>query len=58
MSFENLAKMNEEIRKLKNDGFVCTGKAGNAEYYSKNADHRVVLNDGTVKRGQPMHRGK
>ena len=58
MIFENLIKMNEEIRKLKNDGFVCTGKAGNAEYYSKGADHRVVLMDGTVKRGQPMHRGK
>mgnify|MGYP001386721035 FL=1 len=36
MIFENLTKMNEEIRKLKNDGFVCTGKAGNAEYHSKN----------------------
>lgn len=56
MSFENLAKMREEIRKLKNDGFVCTGKAGNAEYYSKGADYRVVLNCGSVRRGNPEHR--
>ena len=56
MTFENLTKMREEIRKLKNDGFVCTGKAGNAEYYSKNADHRIVLNNGTVRRGYPEFR--
>lgn len=56
MTFENLNKMREEIRKLKNDGFVCTGKAGNAEYYSKNADHRVVFNDGVVRRGNPEFR--
>lgn len=56
MSFENLTKMREEIRKFKNDGFVCTGKAGNAVYFSKGADHRVVTNTGVVKRGQPGFR--
>ena len=56
MTFENSIKMREEIRKLKNNGFVCTGKAGNAEYYSKNADHRIVMNDGTVRRGIPEFR--
>lgn len=56
MSFENLAKMREEIRRLEKSGFVCTGKAGNAEYYTKGADHRIVMNDGAVRRGSPEFR--
>lgn len=59
MTFENLIKMREEIRRLKNDGFVCTGRAGHAECYSKNADHRIVFTDGSVRRGNPeFRRGK
>ena len=58
ITFENLAAMRERIKELEREGFKCNGAAHNARYYSKNADHRVVLNDGTVKRGQPSHRQK
>ena len=56
ITFENLKMMQQRIKELEREGFKCTGSAPNAKYFSKNADHRVVLNDGTVKRGHPIHR--
>lgn len=56
ITFENLNMMRQRIRELERDGFVKTGAAGNAVYFSKGADHRVVTNTGVVKRGQPGFR--
>ena len=50
--------MNLTIKKLEKEGFVITGRTSDAVYLSKGADHRVVLQNGQVKRGQPAHRGK
>ena len=58
IAFENLNMMRERISELERNGFVRTGAAGNAVYFSKGADHRVVTNTGVVKRGQPSHRQK
>lgn len=50
--------MNNSVSRLKTDGFKITSRNQEAVYMSKGADHRVVLQSGQVKRGQPMHRGK
>ena len=50
--------MNNSVSRLKMDGFKITSRNQEAVYMSKGADHRVVLQSGQVKRGQPMHRGK
>ena len=50
--------MNNSVARLKLDGFAITSRNQEAVYMSKDGDHRVVLQDGQVKRGQPKHRGK
>lgn len=44
------------IKSLEQKGFKISGKSGNASYYSKNSDHRIVFSDGKVIRGYPSHR--
>lgn len=48
----------KQAAKLEGQGFKCTHEDRGVKYYSKNSDHRVILADGTVKRGQPEHRNK
>lgn len=48
--------MEATVKALKGEGFVVTGRTKDAAYMSRNADHRVVLRDGSVRRGQPGHR--
>ncbi len=48
--------MNTVVKGLKKDGFVVTGVTADAVYMSRGADHRVVLSNGSVRRGQPGHR--
>lgn len=43
---------------LLSQGFVVTSRMRDAVYVSRGADHRVILRDGTVKRGHPQFRGK
>lgn len=50
--------MNNSVSRLKMEGFKITSRNQEAVYMSKGADHRVVLQNGQVKRGQPAHRGK
>lgn len=50
--------MNNSVSRLKLEGFKITSRNQEAVYMSNGADHRVVLQDGQVKRGQPAHRGK
>lgn len=50
--------MNNSVSRLKLEGFKITSRNKEAVYMSKGADHRVVLQNGQVKRGQPAHRGK
>lgn len=50
--------MNESVERLKIEGFKITSRNQEAVYMSKGADHRVVMQNGQVKRGQPAHRGK
>lgn len=47
-----------KVKELTNLGFVITERRSDSTYMTLGADHRVVLNDGTVKRGQPEHRGE
>ena len=53
---DGLRRTGKEIKRLEAEGFKCDGSSGLAKYYSKGADLRVVLADGTVKRGRPEHR--
>ena len=50
--------MNNSVSRLKMDGFKITSRNQEAVYMSKGADHRVVIQNGQVKRGQPAHRGR
>ena len=50
--------MNNSVSRLKLEGFKITSRNQEAVYMSKGADHRVVMQNGQVKRGQPAHRGK
>ena len=50
--------MNNSVSRLKLEGFKITSRNQEAVYMSKGADHRVVMQNGQVKRGQPMYRGK
>ena len=50
--------MNQPVERLKIEGFKITSRNQEAVYMSRGADHRVVLQNGQVKRGQPAHRGK
>lgn len=50
--------MNNSVERLKIEGFKITSRNQEAVYMSKGADHRVILQNGQVKRGQPAHRGK
>ena len=49
--------MKMTVRALKKEGFVITGTTADATYMSRGPDHRVILKDGSVRRGQPKHRG-
>lgn len=44
------------VKQLKADGYTEYQRMKDAVYMSKGADHRVILADGTVKRGKPGHR--
>ena len=46
------------IGQLKAQGFKECKRTVDAVYMQRGADHRIVLQNGQVKRGQPMHRGK
>lgn len=48
--------MKTVVRALKKEGFVVTGTTADATYMSRGPDHRVILQDGSVRRGQPGHR--
>lgn len=48
--------MKMTVRALKKEGFVITGTTADATYMSRGPDHRVILQDGSVRRGQPGHR--
>lgn len=50
--------MKNVIHTLKQQGFKVVGTTSDAVYMQRGADNRVVLQNGQVKRGQPMHRGK
>ncbi len=50
--------MSIKVRELKAQGFMVTDKRKDCTYMSLNADHRVVMADGSIKRGQPQHRGE
>lgn len=45
------------VKQLCKDGFLVTDKRRDCTYMARGADNRVVMIDGTVKRGQPHHRG-
>lgn len=49
--------MNIRVRELKRQGFTVVEKRKDCTYMTLNADHRIVMLDGSVKRGQPKHRG-
>ena len=49
--------MTIRVNELKRLGFKVVQKRKDCTYLSLNADHRIVMLDGTVKRGQPEHRG-
>lgn len=49
--------MNVVIKQLKLEGFKVLEKRRDCAYLQRGADNRVVMADGTVKRGQPLHRG-
>lgn len=49
--------MDAIIKQLKSDGFKVLEKRRDCAYLQRGADNRVVMADGTVKRGQPHHRG-
>lgn len=50
--------MAARVSELKQQGFKVVQKRKDCTYLSLNADHRIVMLDGTVKRGQPEHRGE
>lgn len=50
--------MNQSVERLKMEGFKITSRNKEAVCMSKWANHRVVLQNGQVKRGKPEHRGK
>ena len=50
--------MNNSVSRLTLEGFKITPRNQEAVYMSKGADHRAVLQNGQVKRGQPAHRGR
>lgn len=50
--------MIQTVERLKLEGFKITSRNQEAAYMSKGADHRVILQNGQVKRGQPAHRGR
>lgn len=50
--------MTIKVNELMRQGFKITEKRRDCTYMALNADHRIVMADGTVKRGQPEHRGE
>lgn len=50
--------MATRVNELKQQGFKVAQKRKDCTYMAIGADHRVVMLDGTVKRGQPEHRGQ
>ncbi|MDY0250729.1 MAG: hypothetical protein RBR45_11850 [Pseudomonas sp.] len=50
--------MTARVNELKREGFKVVQKRKDCTYMALGADHRVVMIDGTMKRGQPEHRGE
>ena len=50
--------MTVRVNELKRQGFKVVQKRKDCTYMVFGADHRIVMIDGTVKRGQPEHRGQ
>ena len=50
--------MTVRVNELKRQGFKVVQKRKDCTYMALRADHRVVMIDGTVTRGQPEHRGQ
>lgn len=44
------------VNQLLSQGFVEYRRTSDAVYMSRFGDHRIVLANGIVKRGQPKHR--
>lgn len=49
--------MTIRVNELKRQGFKVVQKRNDCTYMALNADHRIVMADGSIKRGQPKHRG-
>ena len=49
--------MTIRVNELKRQGFKVVQKRKDCAYMALNADHRIVMIDGSIKRGQPKHRG-
>lgn len=50
--------MTVRVNELKRQGFKVQEVRHDCTYMALGPDHRVVMLDGTVKRGQPEHRGE
>lgn len=50
--------MTVRVNELKRQGYKVVQKRKDCTYMALGPDHRVVMLDGTVKRGQPDHRGQ
>ena len=50
--------MAARVNQLKREGFKVAQKRKDCTYMALGADHRIVMIDGAVKRGQPEHRGE
>jgi hypothetical protein len=48
--------MDRMVKDMVSLGFKVVGKGPGAVYVERGADCRVVLNNGTIKRGKPDHR--
>lgn len=48
--------MKVRVNELKRQGFKVVQNRKDCTYMALNADHRIVMFDGSIKRGQPDHR--
>ena len=48
--------MNLRVQELLKDGFKIDGRTRDAVRMSRGSDHRIILSDGTMKRGKPNKR--
>jgi hypothetical protein len=49
---------NAKLKELVEDGFKVVERRRDCTYVVRGADNRIVFMDGSVRRGQPAHRGK